>query len=189
MRIKKIETRGNYVSVIPFPCMAEKATTSFSSPIPVFVLYLSHLITLIAKAEASARKRGFDATVLMEARLAPDMYPFVKQVQYAYFMAFETASRISGVPYPQFAYDEKTPADLKVSLNSAITFLKDKKLTAVLGPTTKVESFVLAPKKKIALAQYVNEVAIPNFFFHYTTAYDILRHNGVPVGKDDYLGI
>lgn len=156
--------------------------------ISVFAYFLSNLIRLLAVAERDAKKRKFDSTQFLTARLAPDQYDLTKQVQYAYFSAFEAASHLTGVPYPKFAYDEKSISELKASLKQAIVFLESVNGKKMAGGTKRVTSYLL-PKKQMRLAEYLSYFALPNFFFHYATAYDILRHAGVTLGKDDYLAL
>ncbi len=156
--------------------------------IHVFVHFLSNLIRLLAAAEHDAKKRKFDSVQFLTMRLAPDQYDLTKQVQYAYFSAFEAATNLTGVPYPKFAYDEKSISELKTSLRQAIVFLESVNGKKMAGGTKQVTSYLL-PKKQMRLSEYVSYFALPNFFFHYATAYDILRLAGVPLGKDDYLAL
>ena len=161
----------------------------YQTTIPVFVKYLSNLLKLIEKGNTHAAQKKISATRLLHAKLAPDMFTFTKQVQYSYFMALETAVNLSGRPMPKFAYDEKTVEDLKLSLKRAIAFLKKIKPAEFNSVSKRKVKTFLYPKKKIGREQYVLMFALPNFFFHVTTAYDILRHVGVPLKKEDYLGV
>lgn len=161
----------------------------YEKSVPVFIYYLQTLLVLIEKTEKFSKKNKWSDAKVMEAKLASDQYAFVKQVQYVYFMAFEAAGHVGGVPYPQFMYDEKTLGDLKKSIKKALLFLKDNKLKKNPSKTKKVASFLLKEGKKAELGHYLDYLALPNFFFHYATAYDILRHLGVPIGKDHYLGL
>lgn len=163
--------------------------TLYEKSVPVFVYYLQALLVLIEKAEKFAKKQKWDDAKVMEAKLASDQYNFVKQVQYVYFMAFEAAGHVGATDYPKFAYDEKTLRDLKASIKKAILFLRDKKLDKRADPKKKVPTYLLPEGKKAELGHYLDYLALPNFFFHYTTAYDILRHLGVLIGKDDFLGL
>ena len=160
----------------------------YDSTIPVFVKFLGILLKLTGKGESFAKRKKRTEKFLLEARLAPDMFTYTQQVQYAYFMALETATVLSGRPMPEFAYDEKTVKELKKSLARAIAFLKTVRPKELATAHKKKIKTFIDPKKRFAAVHYVHMLAIPNFFFHVTTAYDILRHLGVSIGKDDYLG-
>jgi len=157
--------------------------------IPVFVRYLSNLADIIEKGEGYAAEKKLDVTILLNGKLAPDMYNFIKQVQYAYFMALEAAVKLSGRPMPKFTYDEKTLHDLQASLKRVIAFLKKIEPEEFSAVDEKQIETYLDTKKHYSAAHYVTLLALPNFFFHVTTAYDILRHLGVSLGKRDYLGL
>ncbi len=162
--------------------------TPYDLTIPVFVHGLETLGKLLKKAKRHATHKRVSMQKLLTGRLAPDMYTFTQQVQYAYFMALETAVNLSGVPMPKtFAYKEKTAADLDREIKRAIRFLKAVKRGRYGASKKGVQTF-LNPKKKYKVSYYVTMLALPNFFFHVTTAYDILRHKGVPLKKGDYLG-
>lgn len=156
--------------------------------IPVFAAYLENLAKIIEKAKRHAAKGKVPATALHAGRLAPDMYTFMQQIGYAYFMALETATNLSGAGAPKFTYDEKDLGELQKSLRRAAAFLKKIPKSKFKGADKKKVATFLIPNKKIPAKKYVLFLALPNFFFHVTTAYDILRHMGVPLKKDDYLG-
>lgn len=164
--------------------------TLYDITIPVFIRGLENLRKVLAKAKRHATKKRVSMSGLLRSRLAPDMYTFTQQVQYAYFMALETAVNLSGRAMPKsFKYDEKTVADLDRTLKMAIAFLKSTKRATFSGADKKKITTFLDPKVKTKADFYVRELALPNFFFHVTTAYDILRHKGIPLTKDNYLGI
>jgi hypothetical protein len=117
------------------------------------------------------------------------MFNFTQQVGYAYFTALEIATNLSGKEMPKFTYDEKSIQELKVSLKRAIQFLKTIKPKDVAYSEKKRMKTFLNPKASFARDTYIQMLAMPNFFFHVTTAYDIFRHLGVPLKKDDYLGV
>ena len=163
--------------------------TLYDVTIPVFIRSLETLRKIVKKAKkhAAGKKGGMGA--LLNARLAPDMYNLIQQVQYAYFMALETAVNLSGRPMPKnFKYKEKTAADLDREMKRATAFLKTIPRGGYGASKKGVQTF-LDPKKKFRAGFYATMLALPNFFFHVTTAYDILRHKGVPLTKDDYLGL
>ncbi|MEK7604209.1 MAG: DUF1993 domain-containing protein [Patescibacteria group bacterium] len=156
--------------------------------IPVFIRSLESLRKIVRKAARYAPRKKIKMSTLLTARLAPDMYTLTQQVQYAYFMALETAVNLSGRPMPQdFKYDEKTLTELDHSLKKAIAFLKTITPRSCASTTGTVKTF-LHPTKKFKKDFYATQLALPNFFFHVTTAYDILRSKGIPLKKDDYLG-
>ncbi len=158
--------------------------------IPVFARYLANLSIVLKKGARHAAKKKWSDKKLLGLRLAPNMYNLTQQIQYAYFTALEAAVNLSGRPMPEFAYDETTTRELQKSLSRTIAFLKTirpKELER--GRGKKVGTFLLSPKQRIMKEQYATTLALPNFFFHVTTAYDILRHAGVAIGKDDYLGV
>lgn len=164
--------------------------TLYDFSLPVFIRGLENLRRVLKKAKRYATKKRVSESSLLSARLAPDMFALTKQVQYAYFMALETATNLSGEPMPKsFKYDEKTFADLDRTIKMAIVFLKSTKRSAYAGADKKKIVTFLDPKVKTRADAYAMTLAVPNFFFHTTTAYDILRHKGVPLIKDDYLGL
>lgn len=156
--------------------------------VPVFIRSMSNLLKLMAKAEQHAKHKKFDLPVFLSGRLAPDMYNFNQQIQYVYFLAFDAVSGLTGKKAPLFKYDEKTMDDLKKSLKRAIAFLKTVKQKDFVGSDKKKVPLFFAPKKLIPAKKYLATLALPDFFFHYTTAYGILRHLGVDIGKADFIG-
>ena len=165
------------------------AITIYDQLVPVFSHMLSSLDKVLTKAEADATARKIDLDVFVNGRLAPDMLPLTRQIQIMTDQAKGGASRLAGQESPKFADDEKTFADLHARIAKTIAHLK----------TFKPEHFEGAEKRAIELKfpnatfnytgkDYFLNFVIPNFYFHYTTAYAILRHNGVPVGKGDFLG-
>lgn len=160
----------------------------YDESIPVFIKYLGNLIKLIEKTEAHARKHKIPINSFLKKRLHKTMFAFREQVGYAYFIPLELTEKITGKKIPAFGYDETSMSELKTSLRRAISFLQSIKPKDFKGtPGTKIRLF-LDTKRKVDASHYVREIMMPDFFFHYTTAYDILRHSGVAVGKSDYLG-
>jgi uncharacterized protein len=157
--------------------------------VPVFSQMLSALDKVLSKAEADAAARKIELEVFFNGRLAPDMLPLVRQIQIMTDQAKGCASRLAGQDPPKWADDETTFADLHARVAKTLAHLK----------TFKPEQFEGAEKRAIELKfpnatfnfngkDYLLNFVIPNFYFHYTTAYAILRHNGVPIGKGDFLG-
>ena len=157
--------------------------------IPRFVHMLQNLVAILDKAEAHAEARKIDPATLPNARLFPDMLPLASQVRIACDGANGVATRLSGVTGPTFADDEKTLADLKARIEKTIAFLKTIKPGQVDGTEGKELTVKVGGQDtKFTGLQFLLARAIPNFYFHVSTAYDILRHNGVEIGKRDYLG-
>ena len=160
-----------------------------SASVPIFVRMLESLGAWLDKAEAHAQTRKFDADVLLGTRLAPDMLPFATQVQIACDSAKFAVARLAGVEAPKFADDEKTLAELKERVRRTVAFVQSVPAAQIDGSE---ERDVTVPRRVGPLVlkgeAYLKHNALPNFFFHVTTAYALLRHNGVELGKGDYLG-
>lgn len=160
-----------------------------SASVPVFVRMLTHLERWLAKAEAHAEEKKFDPTNFVSARLAPDMLPLVTQVQIACDTAKFAAARLAGIEAPKFDDSEKTLAELRERVRKTIAFVESVPAAKVEGSETRD---ILVPRRNapITLAGevYLTNYATPNFYFHVTMTYALLRHNGVELGKADYLG-
>ena len=140
------------------------------------------------KAVAHAKARNFDPNVLLESRLAPDMFPFVRQIQGACDSAKLAAARTAGKEAPSHPDDEKTIDDLRKRVATVTSYLDGFGKADFEGTDARKISLPRWEGKSMSATDYFVEHAQPNFFFHLTTAYAILRHNGVDVGKRDYLG-
>ena len=158
--------------------------------LPVFEIVLDALAGLIDKAEAFAAAKKIDAAVLLNWRLAPDMFPLVKQVQIVTDQAKNGAARLADVTPPRFEDTETTFAELKARLANTVAFLKTLDTKAVDGAAAREITFPLGPVHKGHMngADYLNHFVLPNLYFHTTTAYAILRGCGVEIGKQDFLG-
>jgi uncharacterized protein len=165
------------------------AFTPYDASVPAFRQILKSLSRLLDKAEAHAAEKGVEVSTLLGARLAPDMFDFIRQIQIATDHAKGAVARLSGMEIPKFEDNEKTVADLKARIQKTLDFM------ASVTP----EQFAGAEDKEIKLVfpwasydftgrTYLMNYAIPNFYFHATTAYDILRAQGVAIGKMDFLG-
>jgi uncharacterized protein len=140
------------------------------------------------KAEQFAEAKKFDVNVLLNARLAPDQQPFVYQVQSACDYVKGAAAWLSGQTPPKHPDNEQTIGELRERISKTIAFAEGVKEAQYAGAGERKVSFSWAPGKIMSGADYLLQMTIPNTFFHLTTAYSILRHNGVDVGKMDFLG-
>ncbi len=158
--------------------------------VAVFTRSLAALDAILDKAvvHADAKKIAHDA--LLTARLFPDMFTFTKQVQLATDFAKGASSRLAGVDIPKYEDGEKTFPELKARIAKTIAYLTTIKPDQIDASADKDISFPIGPEKSLTLpgSQYLLGVAHPNFYFHLATAYDILRHNGVELGKRDFIG-
>jgi len=157
--------------------------------VPRFIHMLGNLRAIIGKAQAYAEAKKLDEETLPKSRLYPDMLPFTTQIQIACDGAKGVACRLAGIPIPSFEDNEKTLADLVARIDKTVELLKTFKPEQINGSEDK-ELVVKVGGKDTPFRgmQFLLARAIPNFYFHVTTAYDILRHNGVEIGKRDYLG-
>jgi hypothetical protein len=157
--------------------------------IPVFTLSLNNLSTILDKADSHAEAKKVDPKVLPQARLIADMLPLSAQIQIACDTAKGAAARLAGMPVPKHEDTEATISDLKVRVGKTLDFIKTIKPEQLQGAETR-EIVVEFPSNtlKFTGATYLTNFALPNFFFHITMAYALLRKNGVDLGKRDFLG-
>ena len=161
----------------------------YQASVPVFAKMLTNLKGVLQKAAAHAQARKIDETVLVNARLYPDMLPLSKQIQIASDFARSTAARLAGAEPPSYEDNEKTLTELMARIDRTIEFLRTKKAGEIDGSEGReIVRPVRGEPHKFSGVNYLLQYAMPNFFFHTTTAYAILRHNGIEVGKHDYLG-
>jgi hypothetical protein len=157
--------------------------------IPVFETGLNALSALLDKAEAHAKAKSIDASVLLNARLFPDMFPFILQVRSACDQAKNGGARLAGIDPPRYEDNESTIAELKARIAKTVAFVKTLDAKKIDDCAGREITFPLGPNKgHMKGADYLNHFAVPNFHFHLATAYDILRHCGVEIGKRDFLG-
>jgi uncharacterized protein len=161
----------------------------YKASAPVFLRMLGNLDALLEKAEANAKERGFDPNLLVTSRLAPDMRPLSAQIQFASDTSKGTIARLSGGAAPAMADTETTIHELRTRIANTIDYIKSVPANAVDGSEER-EVVLKFPngEMKFKGLDYLTGFALPNFMFHVTTAYAILRHNGVPLGKQDFLG-
>ncbi|WP_210547494.1 DUF1993 family protein [Rhodoferax sp. PAMC 29310] len=164
--------------------------TIYSSSIPIFTQMLGGLQQVLSKAEAHAADKKIDPNALLQARLYPDMFPLLRQVQVATDFAKSVAARLAGVEVPKLADDEQTFADLQARISTVLNFIAGLDTAQFESAATReIVSQAGTPKeKRFTGNSYLLNYGLPHFFFHTTTAYAILRHNGVEVGKKDYVG-
>jgi hypothetical protein len=161
----------------------------YQTSVPRLANMLRNLSAILDKAQAHAEARKIDPLVLSNARLYPDMLPMKRQVQIACDTAKGVAARLAGVEPPRHEDVEETFADLKARIAKTIDFIQTFKPAQIDGSEEKAIRLKLGQREvEFKGMQYLLGHALPNFYFHVVTAYDILRHNGVEVGKRDYIG-
>ena len=162
----------------------------YTASLPVFKQMLGGLKSVLTKAEAHAVDKKIDPNALLQARLYPDMFPLLRQVQVASDFAKSVSARLAGVEVPKLADDEQSFADLQTRLDTVLAFIDSLDVALFDDAATReIVTQAGTPKeKRFTGPSYVLNYGLPHFFFHTTTAYAILRHNGVEVGKKDYIG-
>jgi hypothetical protein len=160
----------------------------YQASIPVFVRMLSNLSAMLEKAAAYAEVKKIDPAVLIQARLAPDMRPLSFQVQVATDTVKGCAARLAGIEAPSFPDTETTFPELHARIAKTITFLQSVSAAQIDGSEERTVTLKLRQEVQFKGQAYLLSFVLPNFFFHVTTAYAILRHNGVEIGKQDYIG-
>jgi hypothetical protein len=164
------------------------AYSLFDASIPVYLHMLKNLAAMLDKAEAHAKATGVDPQTYLEARLAPDMHPLTNQVQLASDAAKSGAARLAGVAPPSFPDTETTWAEVKARVAKTIAFVEGIKRDQLDGREDATIEIPL-PNRTLSFAgrDFLALFALPNFLFHVTTAYALLRSKGVPLGKMDFL--
>jgi hypothetical protein len=162
----------------------------YQTAVPTFVQFLTSLSAVLDKAAAFAEARKIEQSVLLNTRLAPDMFPLVRQVRAATDHAVNAGARLSGTDAPTLSNNEATIAELKDRIAKAIDFLKGLKPAQIDGTEGKEIkiTFPSGQVREFTGQSLLLTNALPNFFFHCTTAYDILRQCGVELGKRDFMG-
>jgi len=165
------------------------AISFYDVSVPVFLRGLRQLAHVLDKGLAHAKESGGDADALVNAKLAPDMFTLAGQVQSATDAAKLGTARIAGLSAPAFADDETTFAQLQERVAKTIAWLQTVERSAIDGHEDRAVTLKIRGEELQMQAQpYLLQFSLPNFFFHVTTAYGVLRHSSVPVGKRDYLG-
>lgn len=161
----------------------------YQASTPRFVNTLKNLSAVLDKAQAHAEAKKIDPAVLANSRLYPDMFPLKRQVQVACDTAKGAVARLAGVEVPKHEDTEETFADLKARIAKTIAFIESIKPAQIDGSEAKNIHMKLGPREVDWQGmQYLLGFALPNFYFHTVTAYDILRNNGVELAKRDYIG-
>jgi hypothetical protein len=189
-------SRSALVAATPDACLESSAPrgllvaiTIYDQLVPVFSQMLTALDKVLSKAEADATARKIDPQVFTNGRLAPDMLPLTRQIQIMTDQAKGGASRLAGQESPKWADEEKSFADLHERVAKTIAHLKSFKPENFDGAETRaIELKFPNATLNFTGKDYFLGFVVPNFYFHYTTAYAILRHNGVAIGKQDFLG-
>ena len=161
----------------------------YKASAPVFLRMLANLDQLLVKAEENAKSRGFDPNKLVTQRLAPDMLPLANQIQLASDSAKGAIARLSGSTPPSMPDNETTIAELRTRIEKTIDYVKSVPAESVDGSEER-DVVLKTPSGDLPFKglNFLTGFALPNFLFHVTTAYAILRHSGVPLGKLDFLG-
>lgn len=163
--------------------------TMYDASVPVFIRTLGNLSAILEKGAAYAAAKKIDPSVLVNGRLAPDMYPLSKQVQIATDMVKGCSARLAGLEVPSYEDNESTFADLQARIAKTIAFMQTVSAEQINGSEGRTITLKLRGNEVNFLGQpYLLNFVLPNLYFHVTATYAILRHNGVDLGKLDFLG-
>lgn len=161
----------------------------YQASVPVLARGLENLAAILAKAAAHAEAKKIDPAIFLNARLAPDMFPLSRQIQIASDAAKACVARLAGIEVPGYPDTESTFPELQARIAKTIAFVKSATAAQIDGSEARTVTLKMRGEEVTFRGQdYLLNLALPNFYFHVTTAYDILRHNGVDLGKSDYLG-
>lgn len=162
----------------------------YTNSVPVLKQMLNSMHAILGVAEAHATARKIEPNALLQARLYPDMFPLVRQVQIASDFARGIAARLSGTDLPSLGDKQETFSDLQELIGQSLAFIDSLPTDKFDG--SEAREIVLRPgtpkEKKLSGQTYLSNYGLPQFFFHVTTTYAILRHNGIEIGKKDYMG-
>jgi hypothetical protein len=161
----------------------------YSASIPVFKQILNSLLVILDKAESHAAEKKIEPNALLQFRLFPDMLPFTRQIQIACDFAKGCGARLAGAEVPAYDDTEQSFAELKARIVKTLAFIEALPRDQIEGSETRAITTGSGEKTKHFTGQtYLFHYALPHFFFHATTAYDILRHNGLDIGKKNFIG-
>jgi uncharacterized protein len=163
----------------------------YDATVPAFLQILGSLSGLLNKAEAHCKAKNIEPEVLLGGRLYPDMLPLTKQIQLACDFAAKSCARLTHSEVPSVPDTEKTFDELKQRIAKTVDYVKAFKPAQFEGADARDVTFPAGPNNSITLSgqQFVNRFSFPNFYFHAATTHGILRHNGVEIGKRDFLGM
>jgi uncharacterized protein len=163
----------------------------YDASVPAFLQILGSLSGILGKAEAHCKAKNIQPDVLLGSRLYPDMLPLSKQIQLASDFAAKSCARLTQSEVPSTPDTEKTFDELKARLGKTADYVKAFKPAQFDGADARDVTFPAGPDKTMTVKgqQFLSHFALPNFYFHAATAHDILRHNGVEIGKRDFLGV
>jgi hypothetical protein len=165
------------------------AISMYQASVPVFIRSLNNLGAILEKSATQAQERKIDEAVLLESRLYPDMFPLSRQVQIATDTARSGAGRLAGMDFPVYEDRETTFAQLQQRIRNSVGYLETLQPAQIDGSEERTISWqTRSSTKSMQGLPYLMNHLLPNVHFHVTTAYDILRHNGVELGKKDFLG-
>lgn len=166
------------------------AISMYAGSVPVFKQMLTSLRDVLTKAETHATEKKIDPNVLLQARLFPDMFSFTRQVQIASDFAKGVSARLAGVEVPSYEDNEQSFADLKARIDKTLAFIEKLTPTQIDGSEEReiVTQAGTTKEKRFVGINYLLHYGLPHFYFHVTTAYAILRHNGIEIGKRDFIG-
>lgn len=163
--------------------------TMYQTSIPVFIRMLGNLSSILDKAAAHAETKKIDPAIFINARLAPDMYSLSRQIQIATDVVKGCAARLSGIEVPSYEDNESTFPELQARIAKTVTFLQSVKAEQLDGSEERTVTLKIHDRDTDLLGgPYLLNFVLPNFYFHVTTAYVILRHNGLELGKKDFVG-
>ena len=163
--------------------------TMYQASIPSFLRMLGNLSAILDIAAAHAEAKKIDPSIFINARLAPDMFPLSRQIQIATDMVKGCAARLAGIDVPSYEDNETTFAELQARITKTNEFLQSVSAPQIEGSEDRQITVKFGSRELSFLGQgYLFDFVIPNFHFHLTTTYTILRHNGVEIGKKDYTG-
>ncbi|CAN91114.1 MULTISPECIES: DUF1993 domain-containing protein [Sorangium] len=160
----------------------------YDSSFPQMTRMLGQVLVWLDKAEAYAQKKKFDPEVLLAARLAPDQWNLRRQIQNVIAWPLRLGALLTGAELPQLETGDETIAELRARIGKAIEQVKAVKPEQLKGAEDRTIPLFFLPGKGMKAPEFVFGFALPNFYFHATTAYSILRHNGLDVGKSDFIG-
>jgi hypothetical protein len=161
----------------------------YDASVPVFKQILGSLSAILEQAETHAAERKIDPNALLQFRLYPDMFPFTRQIQIAADFAKGAAARLAGAPVPAFDDNEHSFTELKARIAKTLAFIDSLPKAQIEGSEERAITTGSGDKVRHFTGRtYLVHYALPHFYFHATTAYAILRHNGVAIGKKDFIG-